>query len=73
MRVRIVGWIFITVAMLVVVLGAWMVVSYFDTYDYNGLGDLVSQGWWVVVAAALPALTGWLLIARNPKATSERT
>lgn len=64
---RTVGWILIAMAGVVVVLGTWMTISYLDTYDYNGLGELISQGWWVLASAALPGLTGWLFLLRNPK------
>lgn len=67
---RKVGWGLIAISELILAFGVWWTISYMDTYSYKGIGELFAQGWWILVAAALPGLTGWLFIIRNPKAPS---
>ncbi len=67
LRVRKIGWVLIAISELILVFGVWWTVSYMDTYSYKGLTEMFTQGWWILAAAALPGLTGWLLVIRNPK------
>ncbi len=66
---RALGWSLLGVSILVLIGGAMLGFSYTDMYGWTGWGGgAVSQGWWVLAVAAVPAIAGWLMLRIAAKA-----
>jgi uncharacterized membrane protein len=59
---RILAWSLFGLALLVLVVSVFVGIAFYNEYGWNGWGEAISQGWWILAMAAVPAIAGWLLL-----------
>jgi hypothetical protein len=68
---RALAWSLLGVSILVLVGGVAIAFSYTDMYGGNGWGEAISQGWWILAVAAVPAMAGWLVLRIATRAAQQ--
>ena len=58
---RALGWSLLALSILVLAGGVFVAIGHYNEYGWDGWGEAISQGWWILVVAAVPAMASWLV------------